>query len=99
MDIQTDQRTITIEIKEHADVVIQNLNVPTYGYVNEEITINYDAFNQGGEDMCYCEVCKSDGTVLDRQELTLGNTTGIEHLISFANVGNVDITIKVGYIE
>jgi len=101
MDIETDRKTITIEIREHANVVIQNLDVPSFGYINETIAINYDVFNQGGEDMCFCEVKTSDGVVLDRKELTLtpNSTTNIEHLISFDSVGNIDVIVKIGYIE
>lgn len=101
VDIQTDSRTITVEIREHANLVIQNLDVPSFSYMGNDFVIEYDVLNQGGEELCYCKVLDEDGNQLDRWENTIvsGDTQHIQHTINIPNAGNITLVIDVGYVN
>ena len=100
MDIETDNQTITIQIREHASITIQNLNSPSFAFVGDDFHITYDAVNNGGEQNCYCKVMEGT-TQLDRIEMVIGgnSTVAIDHLLNFSTNGNKTLVVEVGYVE
>lgn len=97
-DILTDSKQVTITIKTHGNLTIENLSNPTYSWVGETLVVSYDVVNSGGEDNCYCQI-KEGTNVLDRQTLTINTNESITHSLIFGTAGNKNLTIEVGYIE
>ncbi len=97
-DIQTDTTEVVILVKAHGNINIENLQCPTYSWIGETFNIEYDANNLGGEDNCYFQV-KKGNTILDRQEALVTNNRHIIHSCIIDVIGNLTLTIEVGYKE
>lgn len=101
MDNQTDTKTITIEIRENANVTILNLDHPSFAYIGDNFDVTYDIENSGGEQMCYAKISDNNGNELDRWEGTVGSgaTQSIAHTLNFDTSGNISLVIEAGYIK
>ena len=97
-DVETDRHEFTITIIAHGNLQISNVSVPATGYTDEQIIINYDVTNNGGQDTCFGKVMDGD-TVMHRWDDTInaGATVNRSHIFNIPQVGQKELVIIVGY--
>ena len=60
IDIITYTLTISVDIIEHANVLIQDVTVPDVVEASEDFIVSYSAFNEGNIDDCYGRIIDTD---------------------------------------
>jgi len=101
VDVITDTKTVTVEIIQHADCLIQNIVAPSAVESGEPFDISYDCVNNGAQDTCYGQM-KSLGTLIpgSRWDETLGSGAVVTKTVTIPGItDSTTYTIEVGYTK
>ena len=102
-EIITATKEFSVQIIEHADLVIQNFNAPTEVESGEEFEVSYDAYNTGASDTCFGRIIDVD---TDSEIVNSYWTNSVNHESAHTSVVVIpgsttqrNLRIEVGYIK